>query len=276
MRRILVVLVLAAAACGSRDTTAERNPKRIVSLSPSLTEMLYAIGAGEQVVAVDKSSNYPASAPRTDVSGFEPNVEAIAVKNPDLVVYARDAQNIGEELAKIKVRALLLPAANTLDDVYAQVRDLGRTTGHVREAQRLVDQMRAEIRGLTRPSAEVTYYHEVSPDLHTVTSRTFIGSVYALAGLKNIADGVPGLAGEYPKLSAEVVVDADPDFVFLADTKSGQSPQTVAARPGWSGMAAVRSGRVIALDDDIASRWGPRVVDLLRSIVRALERKRAA
>ncbi len=113
----------------------------------------------------------------------------------------------------------------------------------------------------------MTYYHELDQTLYSVTSRTFIGSVYSLLALTNIADKAQGGGGDYPKLSAEYVLSADPDLIFLADTKCcQQSAATVAKRPGWSAVTAVRTGNVVALDDDIASRWGPRVVDFLRTV----------
>ncbi|HEX2772278.1 MAG TPA: ABC transporter substrate-binding protein, partial [Micromonosporaceae bacterium] len=120
---------------------------------------------------------------------------------------------------------------------------------------------------------KLTYFHELGPELYTATSKTFIGSIYSLAGLENIADPADanGAAGGYPQLSQEAIVKANPDFVFLADTKCcKQTPETVKGRPGWAGVTAVRSGQVVPLDDDIASRWGPRIVDLLREIVGAV------
>jgi iron complex transport system substrate-binding protein len=109
--------------------------------------------------------------------------------------------------------------------------------------------------------------------LYTVNSKTFIGNVYGVLGLKNIADAAPqsGSPG-YPQLSAEYLLSADPNLVFLADTKCcKQSAQTAAKRPGWNQLQAVKNGHVVALDDDIASRWGPRVVDFLRTIAAAVQ-----
>ncbi|RMH67259.1 MAG: ABC transporter substrate-binding protein, partial [Actinomyces sp.] len=120
----------------------------------------------------------------------------------------------------------------------------------------------------------ITYYHELDDTLYTVTSGTFVGEIYALFGLENVADpaDADGSAFGYPQLSAEYLVDADPDLIFLADTKCcGQSAATVAARPGWDTLTAVREGHVVELDDDIASRWGPRVVDFARAVAAALD-----
>jgi iron complex transport system substrate-binding protein len=145
------------------------------------------------------------------------------------------------------------------------------------EAAAEVDRIRSALEELAASVPErddpLTYYHEVDDTLYTVTSQTFIGEIYALAGLENVADPADpdGAAGGYPQLSAEFLVDADPDLIFLADTVCcGQTAQTVAARPGWDALSAVQAGRIIELDDDIASRWGPRVVDFLETIVAAV------
>jgi iron complex transport system substrate-binding protein len=255
-----------------------RRPERIVSLSPTATEMLFAIGAGGQVVAVDSNSNYPEEAPRTDLSAYQPNIEAIAGYKPDLVVYSDDPGELAAGLGKLSVPALQQPAATRLDDTYAQLDQLGRATGHQAEAGQLTATMRAEIEKIAaaaRPERPLTYYHELDKNLYTATSKTFIGQLYGLLGMKNIADAADKEASGYPQLSAEYVIKSDPDLIFLADTKCcGQSARTVAARDGWDQLSAVRSGGVVALDDDIASRWGPRVVDFLKTVaakVRTLE-----
>ena len=250
--------------------TLDSRPAKIVSLSPTATEMLYAVGAGEQVSAVDDQSNHPATAPKTTLSGFKPNVEAIAAEEPDLVVASDDTNGLVAGLGKLKVPVLLTPAAKGLDDSYTQIEQVGAATGHVAEAAAVVARMRKDIADLTAESARrpgLTYYHELDPKLYSATSRTFIGSVYSLLGLTNIADKAQAGAGDYPQLSAEYVLSADPDLIFLADTRCcQQSAETVAKRPGWSKVTAVRTGNVVNLDDDIASRWGPRVVDFLRTV----------
>ncbi|MEO3776070.1 ABC transporter substrate-binding protein [Micromonospora sp. B11E3] len=259
------------------NLTLEQRPEKIVSLSPSATEMLFAIGAGKQVTAVDNNSNYPPEAPKSDLSGFQPNAEAIAAKSPDLVVLSNDTNKIVDQLTTLKIPVLLTPAATTLEDTYRQITDLGTLTGHATEAADVTARMKDEIAKLTKDlpqrSKKLTYYHELGPELYSVTSKTFIGSIYALAGLESIADpsDADGKNGGYPQLSQEVIVKANPDFVFLADTKCcQQSAETVKARSGWAGIAAVKNNQIVALDDDIASRWGPRVVELLRAVVDAV------
>jgi iron complex transport system substrate-binding protein len=306
MRKLLVPLLLAlalvAAGCGRDATRSDaaapagqatgfpvtidaaggkvvlaRQPQRIVSMSPTATEMLFAIGAGKQVSAVDSNSNYPQEAPKTDLSAFEPNVEAIAGYQPDLVVYSDDPGKLAAGLDKLGIPALQQPAAKTLDDTYAQLDQLGRATGHAAQAAQLAATIRGELQKLAaaKPQHQLTYYHELDKNLYSATSKTFIGQLYSQLGMKNIADAADKDGSGYPQLSAEYVIKADPDLIFLADTKCcGQSAATVAARDGWGQLTAVRTGGVVALDDDVASRWGPRVVDFLETVaakVQALE-----
>ena len=251
-----------------------RQPTRIVSLSATGTEMLFAIGAGKQVVAVDDQSNYPPGAPMTKLNELNPNVEAIAGYQPDLVVAAEDTGGLFDNLKRLSIPALLAPAAKTLEDSYAQIEQLGLATGHQAAAAGVVKRMRDQISSLVaqvpKRSKPVTYYHELDNTLYTVTSDTFIGEIYKLAALQDIADATQDKAGGYPQLSAEFLLQSKPDFIFLADTKCcGQSPATVAARAGWSDLLAVKDGHVVSLDDDVASRWGPRVPDFVKAVVDA-------
>jgi iron complex transport system substrate-binding protein len=255
--------------------TLATKPVKIVSLSATVTEMLFAIGAGAQVVAVDDQSNYPATAPKTDMSGLKPNAEAIAAKNADLVVVNADTNKIVEQLTALKIPTYVAPAATTIDDSYRQIAELGQLTGHQTEAAATVQTMKdgiAEIVKNIKPrSRKLTYYHELTPDLYSSTSKTFIGSVYSLLGLVNVADAADAAGGGYPQMNAEALIKANPDLIFLADTKCcQQSATTLKTRSGFADVTAVRNGQVIELDDDIASRWGPRIVDLLRVVADAV------
>lgn len=261
--------------------TIKAEPVRIVSLSPTATEMLFAIDSGKQVKAVDDQSNYPADAPMTDLSGFTPNVEAVVGMNPDLVVVSDAVPELVDGLAKAKVPLLVLPAAETIKDTFAQIELLGKATGHTAAAARVVASMQSEIdtivAGLPKRTTKPTYYHELDDTLYSATSKTFIGSLYSLAGLTNIADAADKDGSGYPQLSQEYLVNANPDLIFLGDTKCcGQSKATVGARPGWSKLKAVSSGSVIELDDDIAARWGPRIVEFLRAVADAVTKQPVA
>ncbi|MCW2885704.1 MAG: periplasmic binding protein [Streptosporangiaceae bacterium] len=265
---------------GNGPVIVPAKPTRIVALSPTATEMLFAVGAGSQVVAVDDQSGYPANAPRTKLSGFKPNAEAVIGYRPDLVVLSNDTDGIVAALQKVKIPVLLEPSAVKLDDTYDQITDLGTATGHTAEAAKLTADMRRQIDATVRATRKaapatggLTYYHELTNDLFTVTSKTFVGQVYALFGLRNVADAADKTGTGYPKLSQEALITSDPALIFLADTVCcGQSPQTVAGRPGWKDLSAVKHGRVVSLNDDIASRWGPRLVDLVKAIGAAVQK----
>jgi iron complex transport system substrate-binding protein len=281
---VLVWLVLLASACGSGNSStptsatstaaAIQGPQRIVSLSPTATEMLFAIGAGGQVVAVDDQSNYPADAPRTKLSGYEPNVEAIAGYDPDLVVASGDPGGLVDGLGKLNVDVLLQGAPKNLDGAYAEIKELGMKTGHYDEAVKVIARMRAQISQLVAQAhvgAGLDVYHELGPDYYSAKSDTFIGSIYQELGAENIADGAGKKAPDYPQLSAEYIVEADPDLIVLSDTKCcAQTLEKVAARPGWKRIDAVEDGDVVEVNDDIASRWGPRIVDFIRIVSKAM------
>jgi iron complex transport system substrate-binding protein len=274
--KLLAFLVAALAAVLLAGSGASATVShRIVSLSPTATETLFAIGAGKQVVAVDDQSDYPKEAPRTKLSGYTPNVEAIAGYRPDLVVAAYDPGGLVAALRRLGIRVLLQDAAKTIDEAYAQMLQLGTVTGHVSQARALVARMKKRIGELvargTRRARGLTVYHELEPDLYSATSKTFIGQIYSLFGLKNIADAADSAGSGYPKLSAEYVVAQSPDIVVLADIRCcGQSPRTVASRPGWRSVSAVRTGTIVQIDDSIASRWGPRIVNFVRAVAAAI------
>jgi iron complex transport system substrate-binding protein len=256
--------------------TVPKRPARIVSLSPTATETLFAIGAGAQVVAVDDQSDYPRNAPRTTLSGFTPNVESIAGYRPDLVVISFDPKGLSEALGKLGIPVVHQDAAATLKGAYQQIRQLGKLTGHTPQADGLVTRMKQRIGSIVAKTRTKTtgstVYHELDPTLFSLTSNTFVGRIYEMFGLRNVADEAKG-GTDYPQLSAEYVVSANPELIVLADTVCcAQSARTVASRPGWSRIAAVRSGSVVRLDDSIASRWGPRLVNLVRAIGTALDR----
>jgi iron complex transport system substrate-binding protein len=307
-RRLLGVVAgfaLLTAACGSDDTsssdatdassvtsvaetTAPEAPttndnvedvdsggdiERVVSLSPTHTEMMFAIGAGDLLVAVDQFSDYPeeAQALPNELSAFDNNVEAIAAYEPDLVLIGGDFNGLGPQLDELDIGWWDGPAASTIDDTFRQIEELGAATGHEAEAAALVESMQSEIDEIVAttptPAEPLTIFHEIDDTLFSLDSTTLFGELYGLLGLRNIADSVEGDSGGYPQLSAEFVVSADPDLIFLADTKCcGQSLETVAARDGWAEMTAVQTGNVIGLDDDVASRWGPRIVDFLQAV----------
>ncbi len=270
---VVLVLAIAGGSAAARSA-ATPVPQRIVSLSPLSTDDLFAIGAGKQVVAVDSYSTYPRTAPTTKLSAFTPNVEAIAKYRPDLVVVSEDSNHIVEQLAKLHILSLVEPAATNLGGVYAEIRQLGAVTGHDAGADATVARMQRKVKAvlasMPHPARPLTVYHELDQTYYSATSRTFIGQLYKLLGLTNIADKAGGTT-EYPQLSAEYIIASDPDLIVLADTVCcGQNRATVAARPGWKSIAAVRHGEIVRIDDSIASQWGTRVVLFLRAVASAV------
>jgi cobalamin transport system substrate-binding protein len=280
---IAVVAALAAAlavgslsAAASHRAHAAHRYHRIISLSPTVTEDLFAIGAGKQVVAVDNQSSYPARAPRTSLSGYTPNVEAIANYHPDLVLISYDPGDLTSQLQRLGIKVVNEAAANNLEQAYGEILQLGRLTGHTRGAKAVVHSMRthlaAIVRSVPHSSRHLRVYHELGPGpYYSATSQTFIGSIYRLFGFRDIANGASGAAaaGGYPELTDEYIIAKNPQIIVLADTNCcQQSYATVAARPGWSTISAVRNHRVVLANDDVASRWGPRIVQFARTVAR--------
>ena len=277
----LLALALALLVVPAASPNGAATPQRIVSLSPTATEDLFAIGAGPQVVAVDDQSNYPANAPKTKLSGYTPNAEAIASYRPDLVVVSSNPNGLVAALAKLHIRTLLQRPARNLEGTYAQLRRLGAVTGNAARAAAAVNGLRRRIAqviaSMPAGAKGLTFYEELSPDYYSATSKTFAGQVLTLLGLKDIADAADKTGSGYPKLSAEYVVAANPDLVVLADTKCcGQTAASVKARPGWGSISAVTRGGVVGVSDDVASRWGPRIVEFMRAVAQGAKAVAAA
>jgi iron complex transport system substrate-binding protein len=239
-----VLFVAAFAALFVVSPAGAAVPHRIVSLSPTATETLFAIGAGKQVVAVDDQSDYPKRAPRTSLSGFTPNVEAIASYRPDLVVLANDLNDVVPGLRRLGIRVLVQPAAKNLAGTYAEIKQLGKVTGHSRAALALVNRMKAAIKRTlaSTPKRRFSVYHELTPDYYSATSKTFIGTIYKLFGLRNIADAADSTSSGYPQLSGEYILSANPNLI-------------------------------VGIDDSVASRWGPRVVQFVQAVGKALRKR---
>jgi iron complex transport system substrate-binding protein len=258
------------------SVTVGEQPQRIVSLSASATEMLFAVGAGDQVVAVDDQSDYPPEAPTTELSAYEPNLEAIAEERPDLVIAPADVpRELISGLRRLGLTVIAQPAPDDLADAYDQVREIAQATGHAAEGEEVAKEMRTEIERLiaSAPKAhDLAVFHELDPDLFSASSGSFIGRIYERLGLANVADPAAERAGNpYPQLSSEAVVAADPDLVVLADTECcGQTPAKAGRRPGWDRIAAVKEDAVVAIDDDVASRWGPRLPEFVQRVVKAM------
>jgi iron complex transport system substrate-binding protein len=281
---LLLALVLTVAACGDdapagptttadtgfpvvvRGTTIDSRPERIVSASPTHTEILFALGAGDRVVAVDDFSDFPAEAaslPHFDA--FNASVEGIAGFDPDLVILSFDPGDVASGLAALGIATIVFaPPPVTLDGAYVEWSEVGDAVGL--SAESLIAVARTEIAAIVaqvptyvRP---FSYYHELDSTYYSIGSDTFLGSIYGMLTMVSIADEA---GGGYPQLSGEFILEANPDFVFLAD---GETAESIAARPGWSELGAVQNGNVVEIDPAVASRWGPRIVDLVALIAR--------
>lgn len=266
---------------GGYNTIVKSRPKRIVSLSPSGTEILFGIGAGKQVVAVDSLSNYPTSAPKTELSAFTPSAEAIAAYRPDLVLLsatATKAADVRSGLVALGIPVFMERDPADLNGAYAEMLLVGKVTGHAKESQALVARMKQRIAGIiakAKITKPITFFHELDNTLYSVTSETFIGQVYRQIAptAVNVADAAATADSYgYPQLSAEYLVSSNPQVIFLSDAQYGESAKTVEARAGFRSIDAVKNGNVVALPADIPSRWGPRLVNLYSAIATALAR----
>jgi iron complex transport system substrate-binding protein len=245
--------------------------QRIAALSATHVEMLYAIGAGSQVIAGDLFTNHPPETETlTKIDSFNLNVEAVIDLDPDLVVLSFDPGEAVAAFEAVGIPTLLFVGAASLDDVWLQFGELGKASGHEEEAGAVVTEMLDEIDAIVADvggvAAGVTYYHETDPfSFYTPNSSSFVGQLYALLGFENIADAAPDEFGTgYPQLSPEYIIEADSDVIFLG--AFGETPETVAARDGWATMSAVAEDRVFPVGVDESSRWGPRIVDFLEEV----------
>ena len=255
-----------------RNLTIAEAPQRIASLSPAATEVLYAVGAGPQIVATDLQSDYPAEAENTTkLDAFQPNLEAIAGVEADLIIIASNQDDIVEALDRLGETVLFIEVPDTIDGVMGQVWLLARVSGHAEEGGRLAQEMKDRMRAVTDKLADVEegprVYHELDNTFFTVAPNSFVGDFYSLLKAHNIAEGAPTA---YPQLSQEEILDRDPEVIILADADAGESAQTVKARPGWGVISAVKNDRIYVVDPDIVSRPGPRVADALEQLARVL------
>jgi iron complex transport system substrate-binding protein len=255
-----------------RQVTFEQAPQRIISIAPSNTEILYALGLDDRVVGLDAFSNFPpevAEKPRVG-DYLEPDLERVAAADPDLILATEfHVDTVLPELETLGLPTVVLEPAN-LDEVFASIMQVGAIVGEPAHAAALVcalqeraDAVVAAVAGAPRTSV----FFELDPGLYTVGPGTFIADIIERAGGDNIAADA---AEMWPQLSAEAVVSANPDVILLADEAGGVTPEQVAARSGWEDIAAVAQGRVIVIDPDLVARPGPRVVDGLEAVAAAL------
>lgn len=254
------------------DATLEAVPENIVSLSPTSTEILFAIGADDQVVAVDSYSTYPEGTPVTDLSGFDPNIEAITAYDPDLVVISNDANDLVAGLEELDIPVIAFSAPADIESGYAQMAELGIATGHVDETAAVVSTLREDVDAALAEAptdASPRVYHELDNTYFSASSFGFVGSVYEQLGASNIADEADADQSGFPQLTEEFIIEADPEVIVITD-QVDYTAEDVAARPGWSEITAVQDGNIVTVNADIASRWGPRLPQFISTAAEAL------
>jgi iron complex transport system substrate-binding protein len=241
-------------------------PRRIISLSPTATETLFAIGAGDQVVAVDEYSTYPEDAPFTDLSGYTPNIEALASYDPDLIVVAFDPEGMITAAFGDDVPVASQFPATGREDLLAQIEQLGALTGHLDEAEALVSDLAARWDQANQVDANgASVYIEVDTTFYAASSNSFMGAALTGLGYTNIADAADTTGGGFPQLSAEAIIQASPD-VIIVGTDYGTTAGDIAARPGWDSISALINDQVMVIPSDISSRWGPRFIEYIETM----------
>lgn len=255
-----------------REISLPKEPRRLVSLSASNTEILFALGLGDRVVAIDNHSDYPPSVKdKPRVGGFaSPDLEKVVAAEPDLVLVS----NIHTKMAagELERRGLKVMVVDSSDvkGILDRIKLVGKATGHTREAEALAGQMKARIEAVeSRLSGvkPVKVFYELSPSLHTAGAGTFVDDMVRLAGGANIGAS----AGKgWPQLNQESLLLSDPEVILLGDHSAGQTPEQVMERAGWKQITAVKTGRVYVVDPNLANRAGPRVVDGLDMVAKML------
>lgn len=262
-----------------RTVTLAGPAQRIITLAPSNTEILFAIGAGQQMVGRDELSDFPAEA--ADVasigSTFGPlNTEAIVALKPDLILAAEvnSPENV-KTLEDLGLTVFWLANPTDFDGLYANLLTVGALTGREAEAQTLADSLKTRVQAVTDKTATVTAKPNVFYELDatdptkpfTVGPGTFMDTLLTLAGGNNVAGAVDN---PYPQISSEELVQWNPDIILLGDAVYGVTAESVAARPGWEAIAAVKNNQIVAFDDNLASRPGPRLVEGLEILAQLL------
>jgi iron complex transport system substrate-binding protein len=259
-----------------RQVTIGKLPVRIVSIAPSNTEILYALDLGEKVVAVDQFSNFPAEAkPKATLGSYvKPNLEALVAASPDLVVATSiHAKTVIPELEARNITVVAVDP-KSVDDVYDRILLVGKITGQTTQAERVVGEMRERIASTTaklKDAPKRRVFAELSPQLHSAGPGTFVHDLIERAGGQNVAADA---GQQWPQISAESLVQKDPEVVLLMDEVAGESPATAKTRPAWEKMSAVKGDRIVVVDPDLANRPGPRLADGLEAIAKAVQPER--
>ncbi len=261
-----------------RKISLDAPAQRVVSMAPSNTEILFAIGTGDQVVGRDTLSDFPEEAKSVaDIgSTFDAlNTELIVSLKSDLVLAAEiNTPEQVKQLEDLGLTVYYLKNPLTLEEMYANLEIIAQLTGHQEETAALIESLKARVAVVDEKIAPISSRPSVFYELdgtdpakpYTAGKGTFITQLIERAGGSNIA----GELGGYPQMSLEQVVVADPAFILLGDARYGVSPESIAQRPGWENLSAVKNGKVLPFNDDLVSRPGPRLVDALEELAKLL------
>jgi len=262
----------------NRTVTLAGPAQRVVSLAPANTEILFVIGAGAQVVGCDETSDYPAEALALPTiggySGF--NLEAIVSLHPDLVLAGGiNTPELVASLEQLGLTVYFLPNPTTLEEMYTNLETVARLTGHESETAALVESFKARVAAVDEKILPLSYGPTVYYELDateptkpfTAGPGSFVDLLIARAGGINIG---AELQGQWAQISLEQLVVANPAIIILGDAAYGETPEKVAQRPGWGTLAAIQTGQVFPIDDNLVSRPGPRLVDGLEAMAKLL------
>jgi iron complex transport system substrate-binding protein len=253
--------------------------QRVVSLAPSNTEILYALGAGDQTVGRDEFSDFPTAAldlPAIGGSFGGYNAEAILALEPDLVLAAEiNTLEQVEELAGLGLAVFWLANPTTLEELYANLEVVAELTGRQVEAEALIEEFQERIAAVDEviaaaEASPLVFYEIDGSDPNapwTAGPGTFIDALIARAGGVNVG---AVMEDSYAQLSIEELVAQNPQIILLGDAAFGVTPESVATRSGWENIAAVEEGNVFPFDDNLVSRPGPRLVDGLEALAALL------
>ncbi len=257
----------------------EKAAQRVISLAPSNTEILFAVGAGKQVIAREDFSNFPEEAkslPSIGGNMGKYNLEEIVKLQPDLILASPlTSADVLQSLKTITPSVFVVPNPKDIEGLYANLKTVGILTGHKTEADQLAGKLEERVKAVQEKVAPLSYAPKVFYELDatepskpwTAGEGTFIDMLIGMAGGFNIGNTVEG---EYAQISQEALIVENPDVIVLGDSAYGTTPESVAARPGWDQINAVKNGKVYGFNDDLASRPGPRMVDGLEALAKLL------
>ena len=270
MKTKLIFLALLVSMCSNQ--AQENDEIKIISLSTTHTEIIQSLGAENTLVGVDAFSEV--DSPVEVIDAYTVTAEELVPLNPDVVIIAFDFNGIVEGLEAQEINYVLLPPARNLDDVYAQITNIGEIVNKKSEASSTIRDMKLEINRIINKYnyQDITVYHEIgyTYGIYSVNSESLVGEIYNLLGVTNIANSEEDPYGSgYPALSEEMVIESNPDFIVVGH--SDYLNKDLSIRGGWSDISAVQNSRVFFVDDTLASNWGTTTLQLVEVLAATFE-----